>query len=203
MIGLFQVYASVHAAVAKSMGMDIYTADGNMAYARYLYGQDGTDPWLDSFSCWHKTTQSQVAAGGTNALTRDLILGTISPEVKALQIMLNTHGYVLTNDGPGSPGQETTKFGSLTREAVRKFQCEKMQICAGDENSTGFGMVGQTTRDALIAFAGGAAVAGQISQTTPAATSSSDQDAQIALLQKQIADLTAELIALKQKNSQS
>jgi len=197
MIGIFQINASVHAAYAKSIGMDIYTVDGNLAYARKLYTEEGTDPWLDSFSCWHQTAQSQVVAAGTAALTGDLVLGTISPEVQALQVLLNAHGYILATDGPGSPGEETTKFGALTRAAVRKFQCDQLHLCSGDEGTTGYGMVGASTRSALLALAAGSvpvAASANVSDATK-----SDESAQISALQKQIADLTAQLIALKQK----
>jgi len=197
MIGVFQINAPVHAAYAKSIGMDIYTLDGNLAYARKLYMEEGTDPWLDSFSCWHQTTQSQVVAAGTAALTEDLVLGTISPEVRALQVLLNAHGYILAADGPGSPGEETTKFGALTRVAVRKFQCDQLHLCSGDEGTTGYGMVGASTRGALLALAAGSAPVAASTNISDA--TESDESTQIAALQKQIADLTAQLIALKQK----
>ena len=108
-----------------------------------------------------------------------------------------SRGFSPLTDGPGSPGHETTKFGALTRAMVRKFQCDKMQICSGDEGTTGYGMVGQTTRDALLAFAGTSSAA---ATTASASTSSTpDNAAQIAALEKQIADLSAQLLALKQK----
>jgi len=36
-------------------------------------------------------------------------------DVKKLQEFLNTNGFKLADSGPGSPGNETTFFGSLTR----------------------------------------------------------------------------------------
>lgn len=51
-----------------------------------------------------------------------IIPGTTGPEVKAIQIFLNTHGYTLTLSGPGSLGNETNFFGALTKAAVKKFQ---------------------------------------------------------------------------------
>ncbi|MEI6509176.1 MAG: SdrD B-like domain-containing protein, partial [Bacteroidota bacterium] len=51
-----------------------------------------------------------------------LKLNTISKEVKALQVYLNTHGYAIARTGPGSLGNETTKFGRATLKAVKKFQ---------------------------------------------------------------------------------
>lgn len=190
MIGLFQINAGVHAKYAKSINMDIYTVDGNLAYARKLYQEEGTNPWLSSFSCWHVDSNTSGALG---TLTQDLLLGTISPEVKALQIMLNNGGFKLSNEGPGSPGQETEKFGSLTRIAVRKFQCERMQLCSGDEHVNGYGMVGAKTRDVLLAMG----------QTTPSpvatAPNTLDNAAEIARLTNLIAQLSAQLQELKQK----
>jgi hypothetical protein len=188
MMGLFQVNSHVHAAFAKSLGMDINTVDGNLAYARYLYQREGTNPWLSSFSCWHNASATNAAP---NTLSQDLLLGTISPEVKALQVMLNSKGYMLASEGPGSPGQETEKFGSLTRIAVRKFQCAVMRLCSGDEHGTGYGMVGEKTRLALL---GAVAVA----VTEPP----KDDSAEISRLQQQIAELAAQLFELKKKLGQ-
>jgi hypothetical protein len=35
----------VHTEVARQLGHDLETIDGNLAYARYLYSQSGTAPW--------------------------------------------------------------------------------------------------------------------------------------------------------------
>jgi hypothetical protein len=53
---------------------------------------------------------------------RSLGLRSTGPDVKALQVYLNTHGYLLTKSGPGSPGQETEYFGVLTWKALMKMQ---------------------------------------------------------------------------------
>jgi len=54
--------------------------------------------------------------------TRDLELGMKGDDVKALQIYLNTHGYIVSTTGAGSIGNETNYFGSLTKQALSKFQ---------------------------------------------------------------------------------
>ncbi len=54
--------------------------------------------------------------------TRNLTIGSLGLDVRALQVYLNTHGFILATIGPGSPGKETTFFGLLTRAALAKFQ---------------------------------------------------------------------------------
>jgi peptidoglycan hydrolase-like protein with peptidoglycan-binding domain len=63
-------------------------------------------------------------------------------DVKALQIYLNTHGYTITSSGPGSSGQETNRFGGLTRAALAKFQ-------KGKGISPAAGYFGPKTRAAM------------------------------------------------------
>ena len=43
----------------------------------------------------------------------------------------------------------TGYFGRLTRDSVRRFQCERMNICSGTEATTGWGVVGPKTRGAI------------------------------------------------------
>ncbi|MFA5936626.1 MAG: peptidoglycan-binding protein [Candidatus Paceibacterota bacterium] len=54
--------------------------------------------------------------------SQTLKLRTKGTNVQTLQEFLNNHNYILTMEGAGSPGNETTFFGSLTKQAVIKFQ---------------------------------------------------------------------------------
>lgn len=144
MIGLFQLYERIHYAIALPMGYDIDTPQGNMAYARYLYEEQGTTPWLSSSPCWGKTATT---------LTKNLSLGMVDSQVRILQQILNARGYAVADAGPGSIGQETDKYGALTREAVRAFQCKQGIACSGSEDTNGYGSVGQKTRTVLLALA--------------------------------------------------
>lgn len=54
--------------------------------------------------------------------TKDLETGMIAEDVYELQRFLNNNGYILTNTGAGSPGNETNRFGALTREALIRYQ---------------------------------------------------------------------------------
>lgn len=50
--GVFQVNTYYHLEASKSLGMDIYTPVGNIAYATYLYHTEGLAPWSASRKCW-------------------------------------------------------------------------------------------------------------------------------------------------------
>lgn len=52
MVGVYQFYETVHAAAAKSLGLNLSTLEGNLAYARHVYEAEGTDPWSSGQSCW-------------------------------------------------------------------------------------------------------------------------------------------------------
>ena len=138
-IGIFQIAEKIHAEYAKSLGMDIYTAEGNMAYARRLYESSGLKPW-------------PTCSVTTSPLRSDLKLGDSNAEVIILQQMLNKAGFPVASSGPGSAGNETEYFGSLTQTAVRRFQCAKGIVCSGSEITTGYGLVGPKTRAALIKY---------------------------------------------------
>lgn len=79
-----------------------------------------------------------------------LTRGVQSDEVKRLQQFLNTNPDTqLTSKGHGSLGEETTFFGSLTENAVRKFQTKHSIISYGSSNTTGFGRVGPRTQNMI------------------------------------------------------
>ena len=194
MIGVFQISEGVHADYAKSLGMDIYTLDGNLAYAKKLYKEEGTQPWISSFPCWGKDSDAETQTSGD--LTMNLSLGMENPQVLLLQKTLNAKGYVIAQEGPGSPGNETQKFGALTRAAVKKFQCEQMQICDGDEYTNGFGFVGAKTRAALATSAPPSEASTTPVQSDELNSYSPEQQEQIKALQAQIVELTKTLSAL-------
>lgn len=197
MVGVFQIYGDIHAKEAAGMGMDIYTLDGNLAYAKYLYERQGTTPWLSSFPCWGKEVDVPTdGANESSAITMGLSMGMEHPQVLTLQKILNEKGYTIATEGPGSPGQETQKFGALTRVAVRAFQCAEKIACDGDEHTTGYGFVGAKTRAALASRT----VAPPLGSSTPDPALFSNytpaQQKQILELQAQIVELTKVLQAL-------
>jgi hypothetical protein len=67
-VGIFQIMSSIHDSYADKLGLDIYTMQGNAAYARYLYSTQGTKPWeadLKSEKCWGKTHAGNLALNKT------------------------------------------------------------------------------------------------------------------------------------------
>lgn len=51
-IGVMQINTRYHLEDSKELGLDIYSLNGNLAYAQYLYEKQGTKPWLASSPCW-------------------------------------------------------------------------------------------------------------------------------------------------------
>jgi hypothetical protein len=69
------------------------------------------------------------------------------PDVLCLQQYLNAHGESLAQSGPGSPGEETDYFGSLTFNTLVRFQeAYAAQILAPLNLSKGTGYFGVSTR---------------------------------------------------------
>lgn len=180
MLGVFQINRSVHAKFALSIGDDISTLEGNLAYARYLYNQEGTAPWDSSKSCWGDvplpaaasstlaviadailptvvhaamlpaSVATSTASKKSVALTQTVKIGSTGPQVVALQKLLNAAGFIIAKTGAGSPGHEGSTFGTATLSALERFQCVHNIACKGTPSTTGYGAAGAKTRAALM-----------------------------------------------------
>jgi hypothetical protein len=53
-VGVMQINKRFHRKASLELGYDVYTLHGNLAYARYLYEKEGTQPWRASQPCWGK-----------------------------------------------------------------------------------------------------------------------------------------------------
>ncbi len=100
-------------------------------------------------------TQTQVQTpvstqtGGTAqplVLTKTFNKGVSHAEIKSIQQALNAHGFIIAENGPGSPGNETNFFGALTEKAVQKFQAQYGIVNSGTPQSTGYGRIGPKTK---------------------------------------------------------
>src|SRR3989344_557077 len=109
-------------------------------------------------------TGSTGTSGACPALTRDLQLGSSGEDVKALQMFLNSSATTqVASAGAGSPGNESTYFGGLTKAAAMKFQ-------AANNVSPIAGYVGRITRAAIAAVCCGVVVTPPPGTTLPPAT---------------------------------
>ncbi len=53
-VGVMQINESYHQEEATALGLDLKTLRGNMAFAKWLYDNQGTAPWQSSSACWQK-----------------------------------------------------------------------------------------------------------------------------------------------------
>ena len=81
----------------------------------------------------------------TPSLTRDLKRGMTGEDVRSLQKILNKYGELVASSGIGSPGNESTFFGTATEAAVIRFQKSHNIIPS-------VGYVGPVTRAAILAL---------------------------------------------------
>lgn len=81
------------------------------------------------------------------SFTRDLTMGSKGDDVKCLQQYLNNAGYAIASSGAGSKGNESTYFGTLTKNALAKWQ-------AANSVSPAVGYFGPISRTKYTAVAG-------------------------------------------------
>ena len=100
------------------------------------------------------TLEKPTACMTIASFNRNLSLGSRGADIKCLQALLNTDSQTqISVSGPGSKGQETEYFGSLTKTAVIKFQNKySSEILAPVGLTTGTGFVGPSTRAKLNAI---------------------------------------------------
>jgi len=103
--------------------------------------------------------QAQLGAAGGGKFTAltatSLVIGRVNSQVKTLQQMLNSDPDTrVAAIGPGSPGKETTMYGSLTQAAIKKFQKKYGIVSSGTPSTTGYGALGPKTRAQLNALFG-------------------------------------------------
>ncbi|MEX1027361.1 MAG: peptidoglycan-binding protein [Candidatus Paceibacterota bacterium] len=128
--------------------------------APHVHAQQVSPATIASLQAQIASLQAQIAAlhAGTTVqvtFTRNLTLGSTGEDVRQLQIFLNQSSDTrLGAFGPGSPGQETSYFGPLTRNAVVRFQAKHASdvlLPLGLTSPTGFwGPSSRAKANALI-----------------------------------------------------
>jgi len=58
-VGVMQINEKYHLDTALRLDIDIYSVEGNLAYAKYLYDKQGVAPWNSSGKCWRKAQIAQ------------------------------------------------------------------------------------------------------------------------------------------------
>lgn len=76
----------------------------------------------DGYSCVPLSSAVTAKSSVAQEFSQSLRIGEVAEDVRRLQIFLNSRGFVLAKNGPGSPGRETNFFGPLTKAALMKFQ---------------------------------------------------------------------------------
>lgn len=61
-VGVMQINEHYHLDTSVKLDIDIYTVEGNVAYARHLYEKQGVAPWVSSNPCWSKSKNARLLA---------------------------------------------------------------------------------------------------------------------------------------------
>jgi hypothetical protein len=113
------VAAILGSAMALSLVMGAVALPAQGQTVDELQGQ------IDQLMALVAQLQSQlgtVSAPTSFTFTRDLTVGSTGEDVRQLQVLLNSQGHMVASTGAGSPGNESTYFGALTRAAVSAYQ---------------------------------------------------------------------------------
>jgi len=114
----FSVFVSVTTLVAM---LGVAPGVTRAATAEELQAQ------INSLLSMIASLQAQLGTPGSGSMssytyTRNLTVGSTGEDVMMLQKLLNANGYKIAESGAGSPGSESTYFGTKTKAALAKWQ---------------------------------------------------------------------------------
>ena len=78
-VGVMQINEDYHLDTAKALGINIYTVEGNLTYARYLYDHEGTAPWSSSQYCWDRSSSKATAKVAAIHATKPIAVAVVLP----------------------------------------------------------------------------------------------------------------------------
>jgi hypothetical protein len=135
---------------------------GAAAFMPMVANAQSVQDQIQSLLAQIATLQAQLSSmQGTTAttssascnFTRSLTMGSRGDDVKCLQEYLNGAGHTLASSGAGSPGGETTYFGSLTKNGVIKWQNANAAVVLAPVGlSAGTGYFGPSSRSAYASM---------------------------------------------------
>lgn len=147
------------------MGTGMITCDTTSFSVFGLFGEETTDPGPGGVGTAYKGVNNSNSQNMNKDLvqdnnlkpqsqahkfTKDLYFGLYDSEVRFLQIMLNKLGFLISENGLGSSGQETNYFGPKTKDALSRFQeAYKDQILTPLGLNHGTGFFGEKTRTVI------------------------------------------------------
>ena len=111
------------------------------------------------------TKTISTLSGITITITKVLKIGSENSEVRQLQELLAKNPEIYPE------GKVTGYFGSLTRKAVQNFQKKYGIVSSGNENTTGYGLVGPKTLAKIKEVFGTGATSSSSAQASSAASS--------------------------------
>jgi hypothetical protein len=141
----------------SSLGTFIYTINSPSPVVSSSAVLHGSRPRVDNTNLSNTAPTTVLLNIPQNisiaTFTRTLNTGMANDDIKTLQQYLNNNGFILASSGPGSPGQETTYFGPLTKASLIKFQeahKDKILTPLGLINGTGY--FGSSTKAFINGF---------------------------------------------------
>ena len=60
-VGVMQINEFYHEERAEKLGLNLHTLQGNLMYAKWLYGKEGGAPWFASSKCWQSKDMLALA----------------------------------------------------------------------------------------------------------------------------------------------
>lgn len=96
--------------------------NGTVAYLDATSSASTTPPSPTTPSAPATATAGSLAASPTVSFPHNLQFWDQGADILMLQQFLNTHGFIIATNGPGSEGSETNFFGPHTYRALIKFQ---------------------------------------------------------------------------------